>query len=285
MTTYDLGDGVPLEHEVHDPATDALVNATVSLTLTRPDGTTFPAPTITNPSTGIYRATPVPDQVGANWAGVWTTSGTVISVKPFSFSVADPAPADYTTLPTVKAALGKLTADDRDDLISAAISAASRWIDRRCGRYFYADRTPSTRTFRGSGSTVFVDLDEILLVDDIASATGVTVAVGTTTYTPVSSFDLGPFNSPVWGRPYNEIRAAAGWLVGYQLVQVTAKWGWPAVPDEISQAAALLAARLYRRKDSPAGVFGNADTGLARISRTDADVEALIAPYINPVMA
>lgn len=286
MATYDLGDGVPLEHEVSDPATGAPINATVSLTITRPDGTTFPAPTITNPSTGVYRATPVPDQVGANWAGVWTTAGTVISVKPFAFAVADPAPAAYADLATVKAMLGKSSDDDRDDLILQAIATASRQIDRRCGRYFYADRTASTRTFRGTGATTFIDLDEILLVDDISSATGVTISVGTpSNFTAFTAFDLGPFNSPVWGRPYTEIRALAGWLVGYAFVQVTAKWGWPTVPDEIGQAAALLASRLYRRKDSPQGVLGSAEWGLVRVSRTDPDVEALIAPYVSHVFA
>lgn len=286
MPTYDLGDGVPLEHEVRD-ADGVLTNATVTLTLTRPDGTTFsPAPTITNPSTGMYRATPVPDQVGTNWAGVWSSSGAVISVTPFAFSVADPAPAAYVDLATVKSALGKLTSDDRDDLIQQAITTASRLIDRRCGRYFYADRTASTRTFRAQGATTRVGFDQVLMVDDIAFSTGVTVAAGMTgSFTSVATFDLTPFNSDTWRRPFTEVRARWGWLYAWSLVQVTARWGWPAVPDEITQATALLAARLYRRKDSPQGVLGSGDWGPVRVSRTDPDVEALISPYINLVLA
>lgn len=284
MPTYDLGDGIPLEHEVRD-ADGALTAATVTLVLTRPDGTTFTSPSITSPSTGIYRATPVPDVVGPNWAGVWSTSGAVISVTPFAFAVADPGPAAYADLDTVKSMLGKVTADDRDDLVLQAITAASRMIDRRCGRYFYTDRVASTRTFRGTGATTFVDLDQVLLVDDIAVATGVTVSVGSTgSYTAVSAFNLGTFNAATWGRPFTEIRAATGWLPGYNLIQVTARWGWPTVPDEIVQATALQATRLYRRKDSPQGVLGSADWGLMRVARTDPDVEALIAPYINPVI-
>lgn len=285
MSTYDLGDGVPLEHEVRN-ADGVLTSATVTLALTRPDGTTFTPPTITNPSTGIYRAVPVPDAAGTNWAGVWTTSGTVVSVTPFWFSIADPAPAMYVTLPTVKAAIGKLTADDRDDLIEQAISAASRWIDQRCGRYFYADKTTSARTFRATGRTTCVDLDQVLLVDDIASSTGLAVATGTTgSWTTVTGWEAGPDNAAVYGQPFTEIRAAAGWLPAFTRVQVTARWGWPAVPDQIAQAAALLAARLYRRKDSPQGVIGVPDWGAVRVSRTDPDVEALIAPYVIPVIA
>jgi hypothetical protein len=284
MATYDLGDGIPLEHEVRD-ADGNLTNAVVSVALSRPDGTTFPAPAVTNPSTGIYRATPVADQVGSSWAGVWSTSGAVVSVTPFAFAVADPAPASYIDLETVKAALGKATGD-RDDLILQAIAAASRQIDRRCNRYFYADRVVSTRTFPAAAATICDGLDQVLMVDDMSTATGALVSVGTTgNYSPVSTFEFGPFNAATRGLPYTEIRAAAGWLPRHARAQVTAKWGWPTVPDDIVQAAGLLAARLYRRKDSPQGVLGNSEWGPTRVSRTDPDVEALIAPFVIPVIA
>jgi hypothetical protein len=288
MPTYDLGDGIPLEHQVTD-ADGNLTDATVAIALTRPNGTTFTAPSITHPSTGTYRATPVPDAVGT-WAGAWSTSGSVISTSPFTFAVADPAPATYADLATVKAMLGKLTNDDRDEMIQLAITASSRAIDRRCGRRFYADKTATTRTFRASPRVSSVDLDQVLMVDDIASSTGVTIATGSSgagsggTYTAFTNFDLGPFDAATRLLPFSEIRGPVGWLLGFQLVQVTAKWGWPAVPDEIAQATALMATRLYRRKDSPQGVLGSSDWGLMRVSRVDPDVEALIAPYINPVI-
>jgi hypothetical protein len=285
VPTYDLGDAIPLETRVRD-ADGNLAAATVALTLTRPDGTTFTSPTITNPSTGVYRAAPVPDVVGPNWAGVWSTSGAVISVTPFAFAVADPGPAAYTDLDTVKSALGKSTDDDRDDLILNAIAAASRQIDDRCGRYFYTDRAATARTFPARGRSTCVDLDQVLMVDDIAVATGVLVATGKTgSWTSVSGTELGPDNASVWGRPYTEIRGAIGWLPAYTRVQVTARWGWPTVPDAITQATSLLAARLYRRKDSPQGVLGNSEWGPTRVSRTDPDVEALIAPFVIPVIA
>jgi hypothetical protein len=284
VTTYDLGDGIPLEHEVTD-ADGVLINATVLLTLTRPDGTTFsPAPTVTNPSTGIYRSTPVPDMVGG-WAGAWTTSGAVVSVKAISFWVADPAPAAYTTLPLVKESLGKETSDTRDDLINQAISAASRLIDRRCGRRFYADRTATARVFSAPGQTLSELGDVSLLVDDIASLTDLAVATGSTgSWTAVDTWDTAPDNALEYGRPITQIRASYGWLPTLGRIQVTARWGWPAVPDEIAQAAQMLAARLYRRKDSPQGVVGSAEWGAVRVSRVDPDVEALIGPFIRPIV-
>lgn len=286
MATYDLGDGVPLEHTVRD-ADGAPTAATVALALTRPAGTSFTPPSITNPSTGIYRAVPVPDAVGA-WAGVWTTSGAIVSVTPFTFTVADPAPPVYTDLDTVKSMLGKVTSDDRDDLITSAIVSAARMIDRRCGRRFYADRAASARVFRPAGRVACDGPDEILRVDDFATTTGLIVetsyGIGGT-WTAVASFEAGPDNAAAYGRPYTQIRGPLGWLTGCGKARLTVPWGWPTWPDEISAANALQASRLYRRKDSPQGVIASADWGSVRVSRVDPDVEALIAPFVIPLVA
>lgn len=281
MATYDLGDGVPLEHEVRD-ADRVLTSATVALTLTRPDGTSFSSPTITNPSTGIYRAVPVPDAAGT-WSGAWSTSGAVTSVTPFAFVVGDPAPALYTDLPTVKAGLGKTTDDDRDDLIESAIAAASRMIDERCGRRFYTDTTATSRIFTALDRHTTIGDAQSVRVDDIATDDGLLVETRTSfagTWTTVTGVELGPDNADMLGRPWTEVVYQAGWIGDTSKIRVTARWGWPGVPDGVTQAAALLAARLYRRKDSPQGVLGSAEWGVMRVSRFDPDVESLIAPYI-----
>lgn len=281
MATYDLGDGVPLEHEVRD-ADRELTSATVALALTKPDGTSFTSPTITNPSTGIYRAVPVPDTTGI-WSGAWTTSGAVTSVTPFSFVVGDPAPALYTDLPTVKAGLGKTTADDRDDLIEQAIAAASRMIDERCGRRFYAPAGVTARVFTALDRHLTDGDAQSIRVDDIATDEGLIVETKTGftgTWSTITGAELGPDNADVLGRPWTEVVYSAGWITDASKVRVTARWGWPGVPDAITQACTLLAARLYRRKDSPQGVLGSADWGVIRVSRFDPDVESLIAPYI-----
>lgn len=192
----------------------------------------------------------------------------------------------YTDLPTVKTALGKLTADDRDELIEASIRSACRWIDRRCGRRFYADQTASARTFPVVGQSLYRDRDQVLLVDDIADDTGLAVASGGVgNWAAVSGWATGPDNALAYNAAITELYAPSGWLPASGRIQVTAIWGWPAVPDEIAQAAQLLAARLYRRKDSPQGVLGSTEWGVTRVSRTDPDVEALIAPFVIPVIA
>jgi hypothetical protein len=192
----------------------------------------------------------------------------------------------YTDLETVKSSLGKITADDRDELINNAIRSACRWIDRRTGRRFYADQAATARTFPIVGQSLYRDGEQVLLVDDIADETGLAVATGRTgAWTVVTGCETGPDNALAYGRAVTEIRAGSGWLPASGRIQVTARWGWPAVPDEIAQAAQLLAARLYRRKDSPQGVLGSSEWGVTRVSRVDPDVEALIGPFVIPVIA
>lgn len=192
-------------------------------------------------------------------------------------------PSDlYTDLATVKAALGKITSDDRDELIEGAIRAACRLIDRRTGRRFYADEIATARTFPVLGQMHYAGGEQVLLVDDIADDTGLLVA---STSGSLTGWWTGPDNALVYGRPITQLAATSGWLPATGRVTITARWGWPAVPDEIAQAAQLLAARLYRRKDSPQGVLGSAEWGVTRVSRIDPDVEALIGPFVIPVIA
>lgn len=189
----------------------------------------------------------------------------------------------YTDLGTVKGALGKASSDDRDELISDSIAAACRQIDQRCGRRFYADTEASARTFPAGGRYVSLYDAQALRVDDISTSDDVAVETKfgfTGSYTTVATWELGPDNADVTAWPWTRVVAAGGWLSDAVTVRVTATWGWPAVPDAIVQAATLLAARLYRRKDSPQGVLGSAEWGTVRVSRFDPDVEALVGPYI-----
>lgn len=281
MAVYDLGDGVQLRHKVYDSDRE-LAAATVSLVVTKPDASTI-EPDVSTAATGIYDAETITADQAGPWSYVWTVAGSVIDQAHGGFTVADPAPLAYTDVVKVKRALGKTSEDVRDDLIEDAIAAASRMIDERCGRRFYADTTAIRRMFPAC-DRYYTDGDaQYLRVDDIADPTGMTVEVRRGfggTWTTVSDWELGPDNAALDGRPYTEIVGAAGWLDDTTKVRALARWGWPAIPDGVTSAAALLAARLYRRKDSPQGVIGSADWGAIRVSRFDPDVETLIAPYI-----
>ena len=61
-------------------------------------------------------------------------------------------------------------------------------------------------------------------------------------------------------------------------VDVTGRWGWPAVPAQVRQAAQLMAVRLYERGFTPLGMV-TMDAGAAYISKTDADVMRLLSAF------
>ena len=69
-------------------------------------------------------------------------------------------------------------------------------------------------------------------------------------------------------------------------MQVTAKWGWAAVPDDIKGAAFLLANRLFEERNAPFGTVGSADFGAMPI-RDQRTVNRMLAPYMRhePVIA
>jgi hypothetical protein len=186
----------------------------------------------------------------------------------------------YVELASVRAALGE-QAPDRDDLIVDSIAAAEQMIDDFTGRTFSLASSTSARTYR-PGLAISRDGHRVW-VDDIGTASGLVVETGTAAgWTVTTDYEAGPLNALALGRPVEWLTRPSGslWPAGaVDRVRVTARWGWPTVPAPITQAARLLAARLYRRKDSPEGVVGSADFGAVRVSRVDPDVMALLARY------
>jgi hypothetical protein len=177
----------------------------------------------------------------------------------------------------------RITDNIDDKIIDRAVTTASRLIDGRCGRRFYADTTATARYYTPRSST-------FTIVDDISSLTGLIIKSdadvnGTweTTLTVGTDIQVGPSNALARNEPINTFRAIQQYFpmstVERETLEVTAKWGWPAVPDAVAQATALLAARIFKRYDSPLGVAGFGDMGAITVRRLDPDVELLIAPF------
>jgi hypothetical protein len=177
----------------------------------------------------------------------------------------------YVTLAEFKAYVGGFTTvdADRDTNLQAAIDTASARIDRLCGRTFALAPTVTTIAYRTRGRTFTTGIEYGLIVPDIATTVGLIVpnnATYDTTVLPITTL----WSSGQWPAP---------------TVEITARFGWPEVPDEIVQATKILAARLWRRAVSPEGVVGSEQWGVVRLSRTDPDVQALIDPYVLPGFA
>ena len=281
----DVGDRIAIRFEVRTPD-GTLTAATVAVAVTKPDGTLVsPAPTVTTTSVGIYDASFVADSAG-QWRWTWTASGTVAEVAHGRVDVGDPATGTYVSLTLFKKQFN-LTAADRDELLSQALTAAARAVDAHTGRRpggFYLDGTATARQYGVCGRTVRGhDGRHKLLIDDIGSVTGLTVETGDgTTWTTATGHRTDPANALADQQP---ITGLAAWSWGTDLVRVTARWGWPAVPDQVVQATLIQATRLYRRKDSPEGVAGGGEWGVVRLSRLDPDVGQLLQHLVLPGIA
>lgn len=170
-------------------------------------------------------------------------------------------------------------------LLERAINATSRGIEDFCGRRFWIDTNVQVLTFAPE-DTDFLKLG----FEDIATTTGLIVKTDTngdgtyaTTWTLGTDFKLGPPNADKHGPAYcwTELEAIGtkAFPVGGHIdsVQITAKYGWSAIPEGVEEACILRAAQIFKRKESISGVAGFDGFGVVRISaRKDPDVVDLI---------
>ena len=195
----------------------------------------------------------------------------------------------YCTQNQLKGFVGIPTSDSVDnDLLDDAINAASRQIDAFCGRIFYAETSASARKF-------FTNDPYRLRVDDISTETGLVVKLdddddGTYEVTVASTeFQLLPINNVVGGiliSPFYIVELFSGgsheWPLDFSSnrprAEVTAKWGFPSVPEPIRQATLMLASELFAMRNAPLGVAGVGDFGVVNIQQ-NREITRLIAPF------
>ena len=141
---------------------------------------------------------------------------------------------------------------DHNSLINTLCAQASRTLDKRCRRQFGRLEGTTRRRYRSTGQRTK------LYVDDISTTDGVLVQYryggGLRWYTlDADSYELGPEDATEgWMEPqpftYIELFPANSQLTvwpdqsGYRNyppeMRVTARWGWPEVPDTIKTATA-----------------------------------------------
>lgn len=193
---------------------------------------------------------------------------------------------DYTTSSDMRAFL-RIDDGWDDAQLALAITAASRSIDHSCRRQFGKADAPEARAY-----TAFYDPTRdrwVVPVDDLMDMTGLVVKFDTDsdeTYTStITSYGLRPANAAQRGRPWEDLVIHPNSAVlpddREAGVQVTALWGWAAVPDAVKEACLLQASRLMARRDSPFGTSGTAEarTELRLLAKVDPDVEVSLADY------
>jgi hypothetical protein len=201
----------------------------------------------------------------------------------------------YATLTEIKNYMS-ISDNTDNDLLENLVESASRSIDRIANRRFYLDATASARLYRAY-SNIFV------YVDDIGTTSNLVVAVdenGNGTYSKTltlnTDYILDPLTSQSLNRPFTQLTMVSNtetWPIFPGLtsnglrpgVQVTARWGWPSVPDDLNMACLILTADLYKRKDAPGGILGLGDLGVVRMSPIGRDVTAMVRAYKKEVIA
>ena len=282
----DVGDSQTATLTV-DPAGPSTVGV---LTVTAKDGTVT-TPTVSGNGTATLTA-PV-SYIQDGWHLLrWEVTGTGAGVEyEHVFVGAAPTvpPAAYVYA-TVEALREQFDDDNRDlpeRLLQRALKATSRAVDRFCGQRFWQDPGVVTRVYRP-------DVADVAWLDPISTTTGLVVATDTTgdgsyatTWTS-TDYELWPLNAAADGPAYAWWRLHA--VDRYTLplsgkappLQVTARFGWSSIPDDINEATILRAAAIFKRKESISGVAGFDGFGAVRISRRrDPDVAELLDNFIR----
>jgi hypothetical protein len=175
----------------------------------------------------------------------------------------------YATAAEYRAGVTKSSSADDATVITPLLGAISRLIDRECSpgvpglatRHFTKDASVVTRVYDATGGCK-------LHVDDIATLTGLIVKVdldgdyaftgSDETLTIDTHFWTGPANVDKQAEPepwtFLELRpdnAVLGiWPWQKRSVQVTAIFGWPAVPSAIKNATIAIARELRDMEES-----------------------------------
>ncbi len=171
--------------------------------------------------------------------------------------------------------------------IRGCLIAASRAIEKRCGRRFWLDSDAAqVRFYRARRSRLWID-DLASLTEFATDASG--DGVYNEIWTANTDFVFEPENAAADGRPFESVLVhplsqKQPWPLSYpRAVRITGQFGWPAVPEAIKTATSLLANRiLIQKRQAPLGVISIGLEGQAvRISRYDPQLAEILAPYVR----
>lgn len=187
----------------------------------------------------------------------------------------------YATTAELKSYL-RITDTAEDTLLSDSLSTASRLIEHHCDRQFNKTTSASARVFYASSSCT-VHVDDFHTTTDLvikhSSGDDGTYDITLTT----ADYQLLPLNGIVSGEsgwPYYRIELQ-GFYVSAAVrpqIEVTAQWGWTAVPAAIKRACIQMASEVYKLKGAPFDVAGMDQFGPIRI-RESQRVTAMLVPY------
>lgn len=193
---------------------------------------------------------------------------------------------DYCTSAELKA-YERIADTDDDAQVALAVSAASRAVDRAANRQFGLVAAAEARYYTPRWDKRLrrwvVDIDDLMTTSDLAVAADLDDSGDYAT--EITDFSLKPVNAQPESKPWTRLVVLPGSAVtpcgDEDSVEVTARFGWTAVPTPVKQATLLQASRFLKRKDAPFGVAGSPDSGseIRLLAKVDPDVAVMIGPY------
>lgn len=186
------------------------------------------------------------------------------------------------------------TSEDAEILLD--LTAVTRYLTRKLGQYFTVDAAVVARIYAGNGTNKLY-LTDHEHVPGISTLTGLVVKVDLNADYDVSdSGETLTIDTHFWAtpldadkgaeaRPWTALELVPGnaitsiWPKQPHAVEVTAKFGWPAVPDAIVRATCHLTALL--RLESPRSNVTRTDIGdiLSTSSEARGIVMSLMEQY------
>ena len=201
--------------------------------------------------------------------------------------------SNYATTTDLQNYLQASIAADQGNIWPPLLNAISRFIDLKCGQYFY-NAGSATRYFDGDGTRhLDTGMHPFFSVTSVQQAhfenepianwitvAGDGVTPGSTNWWqyPVNPRLIGSSSSNTASRPLYGMDLAIipqpnttylpSFVPGYRTIAITASWGWPVVPDDIKHMTLKMAARIWNQyQASWNDVKGVADIGMVDISK------------------
>lgn len=141
--------------------------------------------------------------------------------------------------------------------VQDAVDSITTDIIRHCHRDFNDAESVSTRVYK---SILHPDDGPMLITDDFSTAVGLVVESNGVTFDN-TDLTLEPLNGVMQGLagwPY--WRILGDFTIGKK-VNVSARWGWAAVPKPVRQAAFILGSDTFQLKDQRLGIAGSDQFG------------------------
>lgn len=186
----------------------------------------------------------------------------------------------YATAAEYRAGIDKdSTGEDAEVLLD--LTAVSRYIERRVGRFFNKDAAAVKRVYMPRFANP-LDIDDLVSVTTIKIDTDNDLDFTDETALTVSTdYELLPRNAADGPevKPYEQVlRVGGSWSTSLR-VEIDGVWGWPAVPEAVKRACIHLTAIL--RLETPRAERQVSDIGVViGMSREGAGIiDQLIADY------